>query len=263
MCLRQVLTLVVACGLVGIATIASATVLQTNDIQLDPYTYSMPSGTNLIQNGSSALSSQVNYSPSADIPIAQPSFAGLPGLNDGVIAAAHPSSYTQIVLMDGADGVANPLCYQVFVLNTAAAPNGYDISEVDSFASWTTGGNNSRTWQNMEIKYNLMGESYSGSGELLHSLYAYTPYRPNDAGWNTTKVSLTDSTGKLVSGISAIEFLYLANGQSGSGLGTGNLTSYSEVVAIGSPTVVPEPSSVVLVIAALLGMAAYAWRKRA
>ena len=229
------------------ATTASAAFVQMNEVRLDPYQYSMI-GNNLIQSGSATLVSQYN-STLMQPGLGSPTWGELPALNDGVISASHPPNYLDIVLMDGLDeteGAYGPPPYQVFELNTTLTPLGYDLTEVAVVASWTgspMGGDdpptdsNNRTWQMWEIKYNLVGEGYAGTGELNHTLGAIQNYLEHNGGWHTTNVSLTDDTGTLVSGVSALQIKYLPNNQSGHGYGEGyNLTGYSEVMMAGTPT---------------------------
>jgi hypothetical protein len=275
------LVLVVVCGLAAMATVAPASLVQTNtNLTGDTDGFSMPAGTNLILSGSSAVSTRINYAPptgsgAGKCSIGTTGFGNLNTLTDGTIAKVKPTANTQVVLTDGADGVNADLAYQVFVLDTASAPLGYDVSRIDAFSSWsanagaTLATNNARAWENIEVRYNLVGETYSGSGELMHTLAGTAPFRLiQPVAYTAYDLSLTDDTGTLLSGISAIEIKYLSNGQKGSGLqdpvvlGTrNNLGAYSEVVAIGSPTV-PEPSSLVILVSAFLGLVAYAWRKR-
>ena len=234
-----------------IAASASAAFVQVNEVQVHPYQYSMISN-NLIQSGSATLVNQY------DSTLMQPTLGGtigygeLPNLNDGVISAAIPASRTDIVLMDELDDheTSGPPPYQVFELDTTASPLGYDLTEVAVVASFTATWNdtqgtpdpptdsNSRAWQNWEIKYNLVGEAYAGSGELNHTLGAIEGfYDDYGLGWRTTKVSLTDDTGTLISGVSALQIKYIGNGQEGNGYVEGhNLTAYSEVMMAGVPS---------------------------
>jgi hypothetical protein len=140
--LQQVFLVLAGVCLLLVAGVASATTVQMNDTQqsgVNGFTgYSMPSG-NLIQAGSSTLSSQFDSGP-VQAGYGAPDFAELPQMNDGTIALAHPSSNTQIILMDGMDGVSHPTLYQVFSLNLASHPSGYNLGSVDVFASWTGSG---------------------------------------------------------------------------------------------------------------------------
>jgi hypothetical protein len=254
---RQVLVLLaVACGLLAMASVASATVIANGTYTAGNAPATLPSG-NLIVQGSSTLSS--SYAGGSDV--AYPGTGvGLPGgMNDGVIGQAN-----DINTMALWDGITSNFGYAVYTLNTAAAPAGYDVSEIDSYAGWTY----MRAWQAVAIKYALVGETVTPGSELGHTLGSFT-YQP--AGTSSTVYAQTvmtiadDLGGKALSGISAIEVMYIDNNFDGAhgAAGPGNFSSYRELAVIGSPTTLaPEPSSIVLLVSAFSGLVAYGWRKR-
>jgi hypothetical protein len=79
-----------------------------------------------------------------------------------------------------------------------------------------------------------------------------------------TKISLTDTAGKLLSGVNAIQFKFL---DAGTGYGDPvnpdslNRTAYREIDVLGSATV-PEPSAMMLIVCGVVSVVAYAWSSR-
>ena len=250
--LKVLLVLVAVCGLVAMANVASATVITTGTYTAGTAVPTLPAS--LIQAGSSTLSSDYAGGSSPESWGAQ--MPPATDMNNGTPTAANQ----QPIL--AWDGTTSNYGYAVYQLNTAANPLGYDVSEIDSYAAWTF----MRAWQSVDIKYALVGETVTPGSELAHDLGTFN-YQPSEVNgsYAWTLMALTDTSGKLMSGISAIEVMYTPNGFNGNN-GTvdtvHNFSAYKQFIVQGSPTVIPEPSSFTLLVWALLGFAAYAWRKQ-
>lgn len=184
-------------------------------------------------------------------PVAVGTFAGWPQMNDGIVGTALGSD-SQVLLLDHATSSFVP-AYAVWILDTSVNTNGYDIFSIQSFAGF----NANRPWQNIEIKYALVGETITG--ELTHSLGSFV-YQPGGlSGYNASRLTIEDNFGEaILTGVSAIQVTYLDNG-AGEGASE-NFTSYRELSVVGVASV-PEPATV-----ALFGIAAAGvllrWRMR-
>jgi hypothetical protein len=241
----------------GVASIASATVLETGTYTAGTAVPALPAS--LIQAGSSTLSGAYAGGSSPEtwggqMPPATDMNNGAPTLADQQPILAW-------------DGTTSNYGYAVYQLNTAAAPLGYDVTEIDSYAAWTF----KRAWQSVDIKYALVGETVTPGSELTHDLGTFN-YKPAEVtgGYAWTQLGITDTSGKLLSGISAIEVMYTPTGFNATGVNGGedlgdpvhNFSAYKQFIVQGSATVVPEPASITLLVSTLVGLVAYAWRKR-
>lgn len=114
------------------------------------------------------------------------------GLNDGV----HGISYA-----DAGDVVqgawATPGASAEFELGTGANGTGYDVTSIQSIASWSGGGFSNQAYT-VEVK------AVGGSWTILETV-DYQPL-PDAVGDEATKVTLSDESGVLASGIEAIRF---------------------------------------------------------
>lgn len=134
-----------------------------------------------------------------------------------------------------------------FQLDTTVNVLGYDLTEIVVSAWWSS--LRAEQYYGMEI-------SYVGNASFVE-LAPLTHYTPGSAG-NTpgaTQVSHLNSGGgvldgtNLASGVDAIRFNF--SGTSGlgvehNGLGGNDWHFYREIDVIGTPTVIPEPSSLLL-----------------
>jgi hypothetical protein len=171
-------------------------------------------------------------------------------MTDGHVGPAN-ELYT-CMLLD--DTMANP-AWAVWTLGGAA--HGYDVTSIQSLAGF----NSQRPWQAMDVKYALVGETVTAGTELGHDLgtFTYQPSLAKSAGYGASQMTIADdSAARILSGISAIEIKFVNNGA----YDNRNFTSYRELAIVGSPTLTPEPSTLAILVSALLGLLAYAWRKR-
>jgi hypothetical protein len=241
------IVMLAVCGLALMATGASAGIIQANSTA-DPFYQYEPSSQDLINQGEASL--------------------------DSVVWTGYPGVYELAPLSVMNDGTAGPLgdyansmvsmdaCTPSGIFFLKGSSTGYDVTEIDSYACWYA----PRNMQRFQVFYSVTSDPAYVSGNLPHQLggdFAYTDML-NDQQIIGTKVALTDSSGKLLSGVTAIQFTFL---DAGTGLGdpvnpdTLNRTSYREIDVIGTASV-PEPSAIALLAAGALSLIAYAWRKR-
>lgn len=244
---RQVLlVLAVVCGLTVMATGTSAEVVATGENVLgDDATYTAPSS---IIQGLTA-SARGGGTPIA----AGDGFADIAQMNDGAVGTAKGAN-TQCLLLDS----VTPTVWAVWTLDTSVHTAGYDIDSIQSFAGF----NQNRAWQSLEIKYALAGDVIGSGSELGRTLGTFT-YNPAGfgLGYNATHMTIADNGGgKVLTGVIALEVKFVDNNfHQGS---TVNMTSYRELSVVGSASPIPEPSSIMLLAFALIGLVAHAWRKR-
>ena len=151
-----------------------------------------------------------------------------------------------------ADGGGSPVVSEANYLDSTRLPatftydldvttntGGYDITAINSFSGWNENGL-SLANQSYEVFVSTVGDANFTS---LHTV-SYVPFLTADGlGASAGKVSLTDDSGILASGIDSVRFVFSDHGQAGNAL-TGSV--YSEFDVIGTATV-PEPSSLALI----------------
>jgi hypothetical protein len=120
-----------------------------------------------------------------------------------------------------------------FTLDVSLSPAGYDITQIDTIAGWV----GSRSGQTYELFYSVVGDAG------FTSLGTFTIADP---GTGSTRISLTDNTGTIATGVDAVQFSFTP---------TSTEDVYREIDVFGIPSaVVPEPGTGVL----LMGLASIA-----
>lgn len=223
------------------STVASGAAIVTNTsfISGDTATFTPPSS--LLIGATVIGISGTNGTPVAS---GGGGFAGWGEMNDGIVGTAKNNNSQALLL----ESVVNP--WVAWKLDTSVNTLGYDITSIESFAGF----NSDRGWQAVQIKYALVGETVSLNTELTHTLaggpFTYQPVNPgiapDDYGASMMTIEDTVFGNAFLTGISAIQVSYVNNG-----FGP-NQTSYREFSVVGAATV-PEPSSLLLSGAALLG----------
>jgi hypothetical protein len=147
---------------------------------------------------------------------------------------------------DGTYGLANTTAaawYQpakmpatlTFELNTAAAPAGYVVSAIRTFAGWKGGGTQTYANQKYTVEYRPVG---SGSWTVLETV-DYSPFSTLSNTPANTRVTLTKPGGNLLTGVAALRFTLQTPTRA---VGTNNGTLLQEIDVIGYPAgTPPEP----------------------
>jgi len=132
----------------------------------------------------------------------------------------------------GTYGDAGGADFAEYILDTSTNTLGYDISEI--IIIHLSGDATNRPNANVDIEFGFVG----GGSAAIHST------GPVGAGaQQVNKISLTDNSGLLGTGVNRIKFIFLdTGGSSGTNL---DWTWYRELDAVGTATV-PEPSSLAL-----------------
>jgi hypothetical protein len=193
---------------------ASAVVVQTNYSSYGSQNHFPVSATDLVNNDQSTLSQMITSISSSEYG------ASLSCLDDGTIPNMNWSDTSTW-------GVSsNPYAWDTtFFLNTSlqGASNGYNISEIDTYAGWC---DVDRSNQRITISYRKVGETEFTELGFFTNLEA-------TGGDYSTKINLMDDAGGyFLTGIDAIRF---------------NIYPYEmmkEIDVMGSP--VPEPLSLAL-----------------
>jgi hypothetical protein len=225
---------VAICGFVMMAGGASAGIVQTNSLDTSSI-YAFPVSNNDLIEDSATFDYSIGFTPQIG------AFANFTNGTMGDATTATMAGWTGAV-------------HDAFFFLKGSG-TGYDVSAINIYTGW----GDSRKNHSYGIYYLLTGETYV-SGNLPHQLGSTVFEWDANGGsgsnnqWSA-KVSLTDTTGTVLSGIKGIQFKFIT------GAGGGTTTAYREIDILGSASV-PEPSGIVLIGTALCGLLAYAWRKR-
>ena len=163
---------------------------------------------------------------------AVPANTSIDGLNDGVAGVdgdADPGNALngKTWVQDGDNGTI-----VTYVLGTGANGLGYDITEVQSIASWPAAGFNN---QHYFIGYTLVSDP---TPQLLIEIN-FQPFNAIDEG-GASKVNITDDSGPLLSGADSITFYFWDTTSDDAGGAV-----YNEIDVFGTSTL-PEPGSLAL-----------------
>lgn len=126
-----------------------------------------------------------------------------------------------------------------FNLNISVNTLGYDIAEIHSFAGYTAGFARNYGNQLYNIEYQFLDNTWTSPVTVDYQ--PFTDKTSGNSGESATYVKMTDSSGTIVSGIKAIKISIQNNG------GWDGII-LKEFDVIGTPTVVPEPSSFAMLL---------------
>ena len=191
----QTLALVLACFFATAASLsAGITANGVNSTTALAYS-AAASSTDLINNGGPTLATAV----------VTPSYAGFPGggINDGGYSnTGTNNTYFQIDTHFPATAT--------YTLNLASAPNGYDLTSIDSFMGWSTVAQ-AQANQDYTVEVRTVGSA--GFRPLAY--VKYTPFSGSGGSYET-RVTVTDTTtGVLATNVEAIRFIFADPGNNG------------------------------------------------
>ena len=190
-----------------------------NTVYATPSTNQAAFDGNIITTNDLILAGHTSTLSSVTAPATNSGF-GATGFYDGSAAASSNFSY-----YDNVAGAGQLPQDYIFTLNTTTSPNGYDISSIQSIAGW---GDHSLGNQNFDIFVKtLSNPTFTQVGG------DFTNAGLGGTGGSATMTTITDSTGTVLSGVTAIQFHLLGtnlNNQAGSNGGT----VYRDVEVIGT-----------------------------
>jgi len=232
------------CLLAGLTATSPGAIVQNSQSNADTSFFNGNVTLNLIQNGQSSLSSVT-----APMSALNGTFSAA-GLNDGSAAGnGNKCYYTVFDNGLGASGVIMPdtITFQL--------SSGYDITSLQVLSGW---GDHNLGEQAFQVLLSINGGAFTDYGTYNNNTSMGTPGGGSDHGSYLT--TLTDGTGIIASDVTGIQFVFMnpdtsngagSVGASQAGGGSTGGTLIYELQAFGTPTTVPEPTSV-----ALLGLAA-------
>ena len=216
------------------------------------------SATDLVNSGQTTLSSAVRSH--ADLFDAGTTVSR--ANNGAVLTATTGGEGDYYPLTMFGEGVRLPVTYTFMLNTTSINAQGYDITQIDSFAGWNE---NNLTLANQKFTVEV---SKVGSTDWLSvGTYTYKPFTDLETlGATESLVSLTNqgsgvlNNGSIaLTGVDGIRITYMDNGSQGAIAVDGMVLQ--EIDVVGQATI-PEPSTTVLSIAGAAALLAYAWRKR-
>jgi hypothetical protein len=217
-------------AMLSLTLAANAAIVQTNvsqevasEIGSNPYAGEI-SSSDLVDDSSATLSSEyVSSDP-------DPSWMGNgSNLNDGV------DNLAWVGIASKADGR-----FVDYTLDTASSPEGYKITQIVLQA----GKDNAAGFNAANVKFEIHYQALNSTDWTLLGEFEYAIDEGPAAGNDVfSKVTLTDTTGTVVSGIQAVRFVAYKNGNPG---------HFRELDVFGAA--VPEPATMGLVALGSLGL---------
>jgi lysophospholipase L1-like esterase len=159
-------------------------------------------------------------------------------LNDG---RGHPTNAAAGTFLPATFGTGDKLPFSyTYALNTNASPDGYDVTEIRTFAGWNQNGA-----QLGNQKYEVLVRPAGDGSFVSLGTFTYTPFvNTNTEEASSTMVTLTPSSGLvLASGVDQVRFVWMDHGYKRSSI---DGTVYFEADVYGQPTVLDPPPDVTI-----------------
>ncbi|MBC8096761.1 MAG: hypothetical protein H7Y43_13210 [Akkermansiaceae bacterium] len=161
-------------------------------------------------------------------------------------------------------GLQNPGTAMTYTLDTSAAPNGFDLTNITVYGGWADSGRNE---QKYEVKYSTIAAptSFNSLG-----VFNYNPNNPN-ARQSATRVMLVPATGALAQNVAAVQINWSLQGSPPKN----DWEGYSEIIINGTASA-PIPvltqditpltaddvvGSTLTLMAGFTGATSYQWQK--
>jgi hypothetical protein len=212
------------------------------------------------QDSFDSLISSTDLGESATVTGATPSLGSLAGLHDGLgspVGTDTSANLNNDGYFDGSAGfgtsnllASHPTVTYAFNTGVGGSSTGYNITRVVSTNGWHDHASFS------DEDYSILYSTVANPTVFLPlTTVAYNPFDPaNDSAtaggqYNSSQVTVTDSTGVLASGVAALEFSFTPYSNVAGLEQSGQVVR--EIDVTGVATSVPEPAACGLVLAAL------------
>ena len=143
-----------------------------------------------------------------------------------------------------------------YTFDMVASPNGYDITKIATYMGWVPVGNG-RSNQGYQVDLTF-------ADDTTDTLIAQATFEENDPACYWTQVIHTNSGGGIMdngndviaTGVKSVTFRNFDAARASGPV------MVRELDIFGTATVIPEPSTIILLVTGIFGLLAYAWRKR-
>ena len=247
-------TCVLVLGLTA-ASVAQATLIVTSDDKTIGNQQAYAStvlNNDLINEGQATLSSVsvTGYSPFSDAAsVDAPDYILNNGAHGGDTQGQ--DTFAGKAAADFVDGAFTV----TYGLNTVSNPLGYDLTSIQTY----TAHYDARAGQQFEVlvDYASPGENWVSLGSFASGTPSWASADINQAHRMTLQNDVGAGATPFATGVAAIRFTIVDNAYDGV---NGNV--WREIDVVGSAVPTPEPGTLVLLACGLIGLLAYAWRKR-
>lgn len=250
---HRMMAVLAAASLFCSASVAKATLI-TNSVSSNVETTydSNILNNDLIEAGSSALAGTPTTTGTIGDSVVPSSVDNWTGLTDGTFS--NPSN-TWITNANAAGTPAPSITYN---FDTAANPLGYKLTSIRSIYGWNSSAFYSDQRYVVDIAMVGSPTTFTQLADVDYRPFGYNTNEDGSPAPNSSQFTLTDSTGTLATGVAAIRFAFLNNRGGYADQYDGQVIR--EIDVSGSP--IPEPNTIIILLTGLLGLLAYAWRRR-
>jgi len=167
------------------------------------------------------------------------------------VTALYNGSYGTNDVTDGDSSLSpNALTTVVFQLKTtdANSKNGYDVSKITCLSGYGA----DRTCQAYDV---YVAKDINSTYNLLYSVSSSLANNTQASDTDVLVTAAGSSGGVIASNVGAIKIVFQDP------VADNYVTVYRELDVIGTASAIPEPNTLALVAAGLIGLLAYAWKK--